>query len=1418
MPRRHKPKLPQASNGLTRRRFIQTSTTALAGATLCAPLALAGSQSADAVLPAGMSLNWDGTSVVTVTTKRSRVCLDGIWRFTPAASGETYPPKMGWAYINVPGSWGNRRHKGKSSDNEVKSSDFVALGSGPQWDNYDGTKVTSAWYERQAPIPAEWQDSVIRLCFDRMCTDGIVYVNGEECGQVPWPWGSVDITHAIMPGKTADIRVLVAAIAESEMVGHFWQNAFMAVTYSAAKLATRGLTGSVYLENRSSDACVGDLFIHTSTRKNDVALDVELSGIAQAGQVHFVADMLNEKGAVEKSFTADAAVEAKPTQTVTVSWPWTNPRQWDVDQPDLYTLRLTVTGAGVDDQYNQEFGFREFWIDGRQFYLNGSVIHLRQPCFYDGPLGQVGDNFSEVGSWTPDTRGDDSDAGLELDRADHKGYLTAVYMLDANRYMRDPSGNLIWKENQKRALDRAFVWMRHYRNHPSLVMWIAGANFFNNAIDLDPRHFGRHGWALSDQRWQQLLTNAKEMFTKVKKLDPTRVYYSHEGADTGDVHSANCYLDLLPLQEREEWLSAWAENGEMPIAMTEFGTPVECTFLRGRDGFGSNITSEPLLTEYAAIYFGTGAYTSEGSEYRQHLISQFRGGMLYNSFQDHLDPFPDSRKIQALFRTRTWRSWRTAGLSGGLRTWSWIQDELQEVNFPTLAWIAGQPETYTAKDHHFSAGQKFQKQIILINDMRQPQEFRATWIAAVGGKTVGKGELRGSLAVSEVRKIPIEIAAPEVEKDGKADGQIMLTATIGKATHHDTFSFRVFGAHRLAEGQIAIVDPDGLTTKMLTNLGYTAQAWNGSASFVVIGRNGLRDDLAMAASLEPHLRAGGRALIFAQDPTWMTEALGWRVCPKVSRRVFPIPNSPVAQGIDADDLRDWTGSSTLIAAYPEYAGDYHRGNEGDQPYAGWHWGNRGGVTSAAIEKPHRSGWTPLLECEFDLAYPPLMELDYGNGRLIVCTLDLEDHAALDPAARLMAERVMDYAQHAPLAPRVSKVVYAGGTAGAAWLDRIGVDYQRSDTLDADTELVLVGPDATVDTAALNAYLEEGGRAFFLPRAQTNGWLGTTLKSTAADFAGSLSVPDWPQAKGLSASDLRWRTYLDSPAWILNDGAEIAADGLLGRKTVGKGVAIFCQVDPDRFHADEKTYFRYTRWRSTRAVAQLLANLGASFPVDSRIFHPLDTWSLNLDGAWQMKVTLKLAPAASDAKAYVDRGVTPAAQALVGEVVPSNGWTPVTLPRMVPFFTEYDGEAVFRKEIVVPKEEVGKNMILALGALADFDNTYFNGIEVGHTDIKASKWREALRNYVIPGRLVKSGRNVLAVRLFNRCGSGGFAGKTGLPAAPNGDRSGHDSTGPRVGLEMSLSRQPEHVQTLSWYCADYRTDFPMGDNPYRYYRF
>jgi beta-galactosidase len=83
----------------------------------------------------------------------------------------------------------------------------------------------------------------------------------------------------------------------------------------------------------------------------------------------------------------------------------------------------------------------------------------------------------------------------------------------------------------------------------------------------------------------------------------------------------------------------------------------------------------------------------------------------------------------------------------------------------------------------------------------------------------------------------------------------------------------------------------------------------------------------------------------------------------------------------------------------------------------------------------------MLESEFDLAYSPLMELDYGKGKVLWSQLDLEDHATLDPAAQRLARSVISFAMTAPLAPRVA-VNYIGGTGGSALLESLGVNFTR----------------------------------------------------------------------------------------------------------------------------------------------------------------------------------------------------------------------------------------------------------------------------------------------------------------------------------------------------------------------------------------
>ena len=88
----------------------------------------------------------------------------------------------------------------------------------------------------------------------------------------------------------------------------------------------------------------------------------------------------------------------------------------------------------------------------------------------------------------------------------------------------------------------------------------------------------------------------------------------------------------------------------------------------------------------------------------------------------------------------------------------------------------------------------------------------------------------------------------------------------------------------------------------------------------------------------------------------------------------------------------------------------------------------------------------------------------------------------------------------------------------------------------------------------------------------------------------------------------------------------------------------------------------------------------------------------------------------------------------------------------------DGAVWFKKEIEIPAELVGKPLKLSLGAIDDHDVTFFNGQQVGATGAETPNSWTTPRNYSVPGGLVKKGRNVIVVRVFDGSGGGGFVGK------------------------------------------------------------
>lgn len=1543
-----------------------------------------------------------GGSLETISSKRDRICLNGQWLFMPAKDLKSVD-QSSWGSIWVPGAWnGSWRLPG-----------IIRRGEGPAWEGVDFSSLGRAFYEKTVNIPAHWKGRAILLTIERVSTDAVVFANGVKCGRIEWPYGSVDITEAVEAGKEARIRILVASGRDEKEAGNLLD--LQNPQYSSdAQLDNRGIIGEVFLESRPLGAYIKDVFIQTSVRKRTLGLEVEIAGIKQPEEVEIVARVLDEKGREEKRFTSKARLNASSQQKLYLSWHWENPRLWDYRQPNLYKLLLQIKGKGIDDEWGGMFGFREFWIEGKRLFLNGTEIRLRpktaddqwQTCsgvlevidsMLDAYLG-LGFNILELWPWNHDERGTSHFRELWCEEADRKGILMMAPALDMSPYITGSSDRW-WQPGVKASYEkRMLAELVRYRNHPSVVIWTTTPNFaWFDWQDQNPRYIGRKGWyegknPSADKHWGAI----REGIALIKKNDPTRPVLVHHGVYNGDVFAPNTYLNLIPLQEREEWLSNWVKTGDMPYLPIEFGTPFHATFMRSRNGFSNAVISEPWVTEFCAIYLGRKAYEMETEEYRRAIADHYQGDQLYSNWQGYpaLVGAPAFQALQSLFIRNTWRSWRTWGITGGMVPWSdgifwdtntpgeskmppfeegrrgmyresvpssllhFLSPEtcvvrpatsvLKEVDGPTLAWIAGPKDAFTAKDHNFFAGEKVEKQVVLINDERKTIPYSFHWEAFLGDKMIAKGEGKGDIKTATNLFFPIEFVLPKELSAEKVEGKILLTARMGNNSHKDEFHFRVFKPDAGKKGRIWLYDPIGETAGFLKKLGYDVQLIRDTlptdVSVLVIGRKVLSRGFELPFDLRDFVSNGGKVLIMAQEPEWMRKYLGFRIARHLSRRVFPVnPNHPVTQGLDEEDLRDWRGVSNLVEAYPEYP------MEEIPPY-GWHWGNRGAITSCAIEKPHRGGWRPILECEFDLAYTPLMELNYGKGLLILCTLDLEDHALIDPAGNWLAHRLLRYlAEGSNPHPKAKKVIYIGGERGARILDFLGVNYERSQALEEDAQLAIIGADAQKDDGELRNFLERGGKILFLRIDGPNAPLGVRLEKRGA-FHGSLNIPAWEECEGLSPSDTRWRA--DYPAWLISGGCEIGADGLLGRLRIGKGVAIFSQLDPFIFNSSERvingdfllglqrwtlgqygrakaeisidedvprdlqsgksvkitvsqesdqawhiqfrqpvgkieagktyilslwakadrdcraslalimdhqpfsvvdfattlelnkewkrfqyrikattneqvriefqlaiqpatywltgisfrpegedisdeivaTYFRFTRWRETRALSQILANLGASFKSDEIIFEPMPR-DISLAGKWQVQMTKRLPPSPSPDKTYPDEGITEKAKELVKENPPKEGWVEVDVPGLWREFQEWDGEAVFRCVVDIPPEWAGKDLLLSLGAIDDFDSTFFNGELVGSTGKETPSWWSAPRLYVVPGRFVRAGKNAIAVRVFDNYGGGGLEG-------------------PAQAMFLKLK---EPIFPIDFYHPDYRSDFILGDDPYRYYR-
>ena len=1006
------------------------------------------------------------------------------------------------------------------------------------------------------------------------------------------------------------------------------------------------------------------------------------------------------------------------------------------------------------------------------------------------------------------------------------------------------------------AANRQFI--AHVRNNPSVAGYLYSGNDFMTSDDQNPLRLG-NGKALA-QSQQQDVSRGLALIEELRALDPTRWITSHSNANVGDVHTGNHYLGLTPLQEREETLSHWAANGDRPYGAVEFCSPFSADLHRARMAWKTE--SEPLATEFMAGILGPRAYAEETQKYRDYVRSRFDpaagrftgtpGGVTPGQYG--FGSYPPYQDFQTHQIRRLWRSWRTYGVSLGMIQWEKllesklpgttalpafqpgrrgvyapsisneklvvsspdpsklmpVQATYLEAIQPLMAYLGGPLDTadgWVAKNHIYHVGETVRKSAVLINDSRTPQPYSAEW--NVPGKAIAK-TLQGTLGVGEKAFLPIEFPAPDVT--AKTDLLLKLAVRFGSLEAPriitDEASIRILPVLRQLTKitPIVIFDPEAKTSDLLRQAGFTPEPWNGrpvpKGTVLAIGRRGMSSPDFDEKAFRTAIQNGTRAVLFSQDPQLLRERGGIRVHQWIGRQFWPVETQkshPLISGLDQVDFSDWAGSGSLLPTrnFDDLAESALRRG---YPTYGYRVGSRGSVSSAAWEKPHRSGWTPLLEGEFDMAYSPLMELRYGNGYLLSCSLDVEERA--EPMGVELIRRIIKTTAAATVEPRRA-VFYTGDSLTEAWLKSTGLKFSKLTATTPAGSLIVAGPGSSLTDEQAQIWLAAGSHILLFGMESEKLPHGITTRKAAYGSVSPDSLPDWPELRGISQSDLRLRANRELPLILPSTAVSVAANGLLARVSVGSGVMIAFQGSPEALNAKLQPYYRFSEWRWTRAFSQILTNMGAVFSGDDLLFEltPDLTAPIDLSGEWKVLSELTFPGAPSVAEANIDPG--PRSIEPSKNEFDDSAWPIVRLPAMERIgdidWQATDGSLWARRKISIPAEwrSIG-DASLVLGAMDDHDVTYFNGTKVGSTGKSDPEAWCAPRSYRIPAWMIKPGEeNTIAIRLFDQFSDGGFR----APSTP-------------LSMRLELRKKLERP---SIYVPGFLSDKETGDDPARYTR-
>ncbi|MFR5072326.1 MAG: ribosomal protein S18-alanine N-acetyltransferase [Bianqueaceae bacterium] len=355
------------------------------------------------------------------------------------------------------------------------------------------------WYRKNFVVGEDKRDRRFILAFEGVYRDCMVWVNGAYIdGHLSGYTGfSLDITDQIAFGESNSIAVRVDA---SQYEGWWYEGAGI---YRHVWLYEAGPV-HIPLEETYIRAFVsGEIAIHTK-----VSNQLEQSGVYEVEAAVTAPDGRKFSLGVEE-------VQPNPWEVLDVqlSGVISNPILWELENPQLYTLTLTIYREGIPlDEETTSFGFRDIVFDAEKgCFLNGRHIEIQGVCVHQ--------DFAGVGVALPDRITQYKieklkEMGVNAYRSSH--HPPSPALLDAC----DRLGMLVMDEHRQTSstpegLRQLTALVKRDRNHPCVILWSIG----NEEHQIQSNEFGERA--------------AKTMIRTIRQLDDTRAvtYGGNNGAD-----------------------------------------------------------------------------------------------------------------------------------------------------------------------------------------------------------------------------------------------------------------------------------------------------------------------------------------------------------------------------------------------------------------------------------------------------------------------------------------------------------------------------------------------------------------------------------------------------------------------------------------------------------------------------------------------------------------------------------------------------------------------------------------------------------------------------------------------------------------------------------------------------------------------